>query len=267
MNIKMEPLTEKEQKTLNEIQNILISQPRPENEKSPYFDLARKFNINIEFESFIRVEAVPAKEFRKQKIDIATYTAIIFTSRNSIDHFFRICDEMRITISPETKYFCVTESVALYLQKFILYRKRKVFFGADGTNKSLFNEINKFKAQERFLYPCSENFDSEITNWLISNKCDYAIPVLYKVISNDVKQILKKHTYQIICFFTPLGVKSFIENFPDYTQNGTLIGVFGDNTFKAVVKAGFHPDIIAPQPETPSMPAALNQFLSGLKKK
>jgi uroporphyrinogen-III synthase len=139
----MQILTENEPKRLKEIQNILISQPRPENEKSPYFDLGRKFNINIEFESFIRVEAVAAKDFRKQKIDISTYTAIIFTSRNSIDHFFRICDEMRITISPETKYFCVTESVALYLQKFILYRKRKVFFGTDGTNKSLFNEINK----------------------------------------------------------------------------------------------------------------------------
>jgi uroporphyrinogen-III synthase len=263
----MQTLTENGPKKLNQIQNILISQPRPENEKSPYFDLAKKFNVNIEFESFIRVEAVSSKEFRKQKIDIATYTAVIFTSRNSIDHFFRICEEMRITISPETKYFCVTESVALYLQKFILYRKRKVFFGADGTNKSLFNEINKFKAQERFLYPCSENFDSEITNWLISNKCDYAIPVLYKVISNDVKQILKKQNYQIICFFTPLGVKSFIENCPDYNQDGTLIGVFGDNTFKAVTKAGFHPDIIAPQRETPSMVAALEQFLLSLKKK
>ncbi len=267
MNFKMQILTETEHKKLNQIQNILISQPRPENEKSPYFELARKFNLNIEFESFIRVEAVSAKEFRKQKIDLSTYTAIIFTSRNSIDHFFRICDEMRITISAEIKYFCVTEAVALYLQKFILYRKRKVFFGTDGTNKSLFGEINKFKAQERFLYPCSENFDSEITNWLIFNKCDYAIPVLYKVISNDVTQILKKHAYQIICFFTPLGVKSFIENCPDYNQNGTLLGVFGDNTFKAVVKAGFHPDIIAPQPETPSMAAALDQFLLRLKKK
>lgn len=267
MNSKMQTLTENEQKKLHDIQNILISQPRPENEKSPYFELARKFNINIEFESFIRVEPVPAKDFRKQKIDLAAYTAIIFTSRNSIDHFFRICEEMRIIVTPETKYFCVTESVALYLQKFILYRKRKVFFGSDGTNKSLFNELNKFKLQERFLYPCSENFDSEITNWLVSNKCDYATPVLYQVISNDVKQIIEKHNYQIICFFTPLGVKSFIENTPDYTQNGTLIGVFGDNTFKAVVKAGFHPDIIAPQPQTPSMAAALTQFLLSLPKK
>ena len=267
MNFMMQILTEKEEKKLHQIQNILISQPRPENEKSPYFELARKYNINVEFESFIRVEAVAAKEFRKQKIDISTYSAIIFTSRNSIDHFFRICDEMRIIISPETKYFCVTESVALYLQKFILYRKRKVFFGADSSNKSLFSEISKFKAQERFLYPCSENFDSEITNWLISQKCDYAIPVLYKVISNDVTQILKKHTYQIICFFTPLGIKSFIENCPEFHQNGTLIGVFGDNTFKAALKAGFHPDIIAPKQEATSMPAALDQFLLRLKKK
>lgn len=263
---KMQTLTEKAPKKLREIQNILISQPRPENEKSPYFELARKFKINIEFESFIRVEPVPSKEFRKQRIDITEYTAVIFTSRNSIDHFFRICEEMRINVSAETKYFCVTEAVALYLQKFILYRKRKVFFGADGTNKSLFNELNKYKAQERFLYPCSESFDSEITNWLISNKCDYAIPVLYKVISNDVQQIINKHNYQIICFFTPLGVKSFIENAPEYNQNETLIGVFGDNTFKAAVRSGFHPDIVAPQPETPSMVAALEQYLLSLKK-
>ena len=267
MNSKMQITTENEPIKLNDIQNILISQPRPENEKSPYFELARKFKINIEFESFIRVEPVPAKDFRKQKIDITAYTAIIFTSRNSIDHFFRICEEMRINVSAETKYFCVTESVALYLQKFVLYRKRKVFFGSDGTNKSLLNELNKYKTQEKFLYPCSENFDSEITNWLVSNKCDYATPVLYQVISNDVKEIIKKHNYQIICFFTPLGVKSFIENCPDYVQDGTLIGVFGDNTFKAVTKAGFHPDIIAPQRETPSMTAALEQFLLSLPKK
>ncbi len=267
MTSKMQILTINEPKKLKDIQNILISQPRPENEKSPYFELARKFNINIEFESFIRVEPVPAKDFRKQKIDLSAYTAVIFTSRNSIDHFFRICEEMRITVSPETKYFCVTESVALYLQKFILYRKRKVFFGVDSTNKSLLNELNKFKSLERFLYPCSENFDSEITNWLVFNKCNFATPVLYQVISNDVKQIIKKHDYQIICFFTPLGVKSFIENCPDYNQTGTLIGVFGDNTFKAVQKAGFHPDIIAPQPQAPSMSAALDQFLLSLPKK
>ena len=256
----------KEPKTVKEIQNILITQAKPENEKSPYFEMAKKYKVNLSFAPFIRVEPIPSREFRKQKIDIPSFTAIIFNSRNAIDHFFRTCEEMRITVSPEVKYFCITESVALYLQKFILYRKRKVFF-ADGTNKNLFEVINKYKEQEKFLYPCSHSFDSEITNWLVSNNCVYAIPVLYEIISNDVKEVIEKQEYQIICFFTPLGVKSFTENCPDFKQNGTLIGAFGDNTRKAVINAGFRPDIIAPQPKAPSMVSALENYLSGLKKK
>ena len=268
MNSKLEILTPTpETRTIKEIQNILITQAKPENDKSPYFELAKKYKINIEFQPFIRVAPISSKEFRKQKIDIPSYSAIIFASRNAIDHFFRICEEMRITVSQDTKYFCVTESVALYLQKFILYRKRKVFFGDDGTNKSLFEEISKYKEQEKFLYPCSHSFDSEITNWLISNNCVYATPVLYEVISNDVREILNKHHYEIICFFTPLGVKSFKENSPGYVQNGTLIGAFGDNTRKAVITAGLRPDIIAPQPKAPSMVSALETFLGSLKKK
>jgi uroporphyrinogen-III synthase len=267
MNYKMDINTApKEPKTVKEIQNILITQAKPDNEKSPYFEMAKKYKVNLSFAPFIRVEPIPSREFRKQKIDIPSFTAIIFNSRNAIDHFFRTCEEMRITVSPEVKYFCITESVALYLQKFILYRKRKVFF-ADGTNKNLFEVINKYKEQEKFLYPCSHSFDSEITNWLISNNCVYAIPVLYEIISNDVKEIIQKHEYQIICFFTPLGVKSFTENCPDFKQNGTLIGAFGDNTRKAVINAGFHPDILAPQPKAPSMVSALENYLSGLKKK
>ncbi len=268
MNSKMDINTDlKEPKTVKEIQNILITQAKPENDKSPYFEMARKYKINLSFAPFIRVEPIPSKEFRKQKIDIPSYSAVIFNSRNAIDHFFRTCEEMRITMAQDVKYFCITESVALYLQKFILYRKRKVFFSCDGTNKNLFEVINKYKEQERFLYPCSHSFDSEITNWLISNNCDYAIPVLYEIISNDVRDIIAKHHYEIICFFTPLGVKSFTENCPSFNQNGTLIGAFGDNTRKAVIAAGFNPDIIAPQPKTPSMVAALESYLSGLKKK
>ncbi|MBS1735669.1 MAG: uroporphyrinogen-III synthase [Bacteroidetes bacterium] len=248
------------------VKNILITQARPENEKSPYFELARKHQVNLEFESFISVVPIPSKEFRKQKIDIANYSAVIFTSRNAIENFFRTCEEMRITVSADTKYFCISEAVALYLQKFILYRKRKVFYGDDGTNASLFIEISKFKDQEKFLYPCSEAFDSEITNWLIANQCVYAIPVLYQIISNDIKAIVKKFQYEIICFFSPLGVRSLKENFPDFNQNGTLIGAFGDNTRKAVLAAGLNPDIIAPQPKAPSMIAALDQYLTGLGK-
>jgi len=268
MNLQMvKNIAAQETKPVKSIQKILITQARPESEKSPYFEMAKKFKVNLDFHPFIRVEGVPAKEFRKQKIDIAGYSAVIFTSRNAIDHFFRICEEMKLTVSQNTKYFCITEAVALYLQKFILYRKRKVFYGADGTNKSLFDVISKHKEHEKFLYPCSESFDSEITNWLRLNNCGYATPVLYKIISNDVREIFNKNTYDLICFFTPGGVRSFMENFPTFQQNGTKIGAFGDNTFKAASAAGLTLDIKAPQPKMPSMVSALEQFLSQQKKK
>ncbi len=248
------------------VQNILITQPKPDSEKSPYFDLAKKYNLNLAFQPFIRIEGIPSKEFRKQKIDIPSYSAVIFTSRNSIDHFFRTCEEMRITISQDTKYFCITEAVALYLQKFILYRKRKVFYGADGTNKSLFDVINKHKSNERFLYPCSENLDNEIMGWLRNNNCEYAIPILYKTVSNDIKDLVTKGDYDVICFFTPSGVRSLIENLPKFKQNGTFIGAFGVNTFKAAEEAGLKLQIKAPEPQSPSMVAALDKFLAGFQK-
>ena len=248
------------------VKKILITQPKPDGDKSPYFDLAKKYSLNLDFHPFIVVDGISAKDFRKQKIDIAGYTAVVFASRNAIDHFFRICDEMKIIVSQETKYFCITESVALYLQKFILYRKRKVFYGADGTNKSLFDVINKHKDNEKFLYPCSESFDSEITNWLKSNNCGYATPVLYRIISNDITDVMARD-YDVICFFTPGGVKSLMENFPKFKQNGTRIGAFGANTFKAAEDAGLVLDIKAPQPQAPSMVSALEIFLSSAKKK
>ncbi len=248
------------------VQNILITQPKPDSEKSPYFDLAKKYNLNLAFQPFIRIEGIPSKEFRKQKIDIPSYSAVIFTSRNSIDHFFRTCEEMRITISQDTKYFCITEAVALYLQKFILYRKRKVFYGADGTNKSLFDVINKHKSNERFLYPCSENLDNEIMGWLRNNNCEYATPILYKTVSNDIKDLVTKGEYDVICFFTPSGVRSLLENLPKFKQNGTFIGAFGINTFKAAEEAGLKLQIKAPEPQSPSMVAALDKFLAGFQK-
>jgi uroporphyrinogen-III synthase len=248
------------------IKKVLITQPKPEGEKSPYFDLAKKHEIELHFHPFIIVEGIPSKEFRKQKIDIANYTAVIFTSRNAIDHFFRICEEMKVNISQDTKYFCITEAVALYLQKFILYRKRKVFYGADGSNKSLFDVINKHKEHEKFLYPCSQSFDSEITNWLKAHNCEYATPVMYRIISNNIKEVMSTG-FDVICFFTPGGVKSLIENFPNYKQNGMRIGAFGINTFKAVEDAGLTLDIKAPQPMAPSMVSALELYLTSIKKK
>ena len=248
------------------VKKILITQPKPDGDKSPYFELARKYGLNLDFHPFIVVDGIPAKDFRKQKIDIAVFSAVIFTSRNAIDHFFRICDEMKVSVSQETKYFCITEAVALYLQKFILYRKRKVFYGADGTNKSLFDVINKHKDNEKFLYPCSESFDNDITSWLKSNSCEYATPVLYRIISNDITEVMARD-YDVICFFTPGGVKSLLENFPKFKQNGTRIGAFGANTFKAAEDAGLVLDIKAPQPQAPSMVSALEIYLSSFKKK
>jgi uroporphyrinogen-III synthase len=247
---------------------VLITQPRPDSEKSPYFELSRKFDVELDFHPFIRLEPIAAKEFRKQKIDIQNHTGVIFTSRNAIDHFFRVCEEMKVSVSQDTKYFCITEAVALYLQKFILYRKRKVFYGADGSNKSLFDVINKHKGNERFLYVCSENQqDSEITGWLKANNCDFSLAFMYRTASNDVKEILTRTEYDVICFFTPSGVKSLFDNVPKFKQNGTVIGAFGNNTSKAIEEAGLKLGIKAPEPQAPSMVAALERFLVGESKK
>jgi len=250
------------------IQKILITQPKPESEKSPYFELSRKYNVELDFHPFIRLEGIPARDFRKQKIEIPQFTGVIFTSRNAIDHFFRICEEMKVSVSQDTKYFCITEAVALYLQKFILYRKRKVFYGADGTNKSMFDAINKHKGNEKFLYVCSENQqDNEIVSWLKSNNCEFTLAFMYRSVSSDVKEILAKTEYDVICFFTPSGVRSLFDNMPKYKQNGTVIGTFGNNTYKAAEDAGLKLEIKAPQPQAPSMVAALEQFLVASRKK
>jgi uroporphyrinogen-III synthase len=224
--------------------------------------------VELEFHPFIRLEGIPSKEFRKQKVDIGYYSAVIFTSRNAIDHFFRICEELKVTVSQDTKYFCITEAVALYLQKFILYRKRKVFYGADGTNKSMFDVVNKHKENERFLYPCSEHQqDNEIINWLKSNHCEFATPFMYRTISNDVKEVMNKTAFDVICFFTPSGVRSLLDNCPKFQQNGTKIGAFGNNTSKAIEDAGLTLDIKAPLPKAPSMVAALEMYLSSIANK
>ncbi len=244
------------------VKKILITQPKPDSPKSPYFELAKKHNVEMDFMPFIQLEGIPCKDFRKQKIDIANYSAVILTSKNAIDHFFRICEEMKLTVSQETKYFCISEAVALYLQKFILYRKRKVFYSADGTNKGLFDVINKHKENEKFIYPCSENQqDNEIVGWLKGHNCEFVTPFMYRTISCDLKSKISEHEFDVICFFTPSGVKSLLENFPGFKQNGTFIGAFGSNTSKAIEDAGLNLHIKAPQPQVPSKVAALEKFL------
>jgi uroporphyrinogen-III synthase len=251
-----------------QVKKVLITQPRPESDKSPYFELSRKYSLELDFQPFIRLEAIPGKEFRKQKIEIQHYTGVIFTSRNAIDHFFRTCEELKVSVSQDTKYFCITEAVALYLQKFILYRKRKVFYGADGSNKSLFDVINKHKSNEKFLYVCSENQqDNEICGWLKANNCEFVLAFMYRTRSSDVKELLSSKEFDVICFFTPSGVKSLFDNMPKFKQNGTIIGAFGSNTIRAVEEAGLKLEIKAPLPQTPSMVAALEQFIVASKKK
>lgn len=251
---------------------ILITQPAPNSEKSPYHNLVRKHNATLIFHPFIKLEGLSAKEFRKQKIDIPSYTAVIFTSRNAIDHFFRMSEEMKIAVSQDTKYFCITEAVALYLQKFILYRKRKVFFGADGTNKSLFDVFNKHKEGEKFLYVCSENQqDNEIVNWLKKNGCAFELAFMYRTVNNDVKQIMEKYSYDIICFFTPSGLRCLLDIFPNYPKSKIISGTFGSGTERACIEAGIKPEIVAPSNDVPNMAVALDIYLSqkalGNKKK
>lgn len=250
--------------TRKDIRNIFIGQERPSNEKSPYFDLEKKYNLDIEFEPLTQVDPVSAKDFRKQKIDIINYTAVIFKSRNAIDHFFRICEEMRINVSQDMKYFCITEAIALYLQKFILYRKRKVFYGDDGSNESLFETIKKYKEQEKFLYPCSESYDSQITNWLTKHKVDYATPVLYEVKASDVRNLLQEKKFQIVSIFTPLSVESYIKNSAGLKNDKTIIATFGVSTEKAVREANLEPGIVVPNKETRSMAEAIDLFISNL---
>ncbi len=251
------------------IESVLITQPRPQSEKSPFFDLERKHNLKLDFEALISIAPISGKDFRMQKVQIASFRGVIFTSRHAIDHFFRICEESKINVSQDTKYFCVTEAVALYLQKFILYRKRKVFYGADGSNKSLFSVIHKHKDKEHmnFLYVCSENQqDSEIETWLKDNSCNYQLGFMYRTQSNDIKNTISYKEYDVVCFFTPSGIKSWFDNFPKFRQNGLIIGTFGTNTKAAAEKAGLKPVIVAPAHKTPSMITALDHFITTAKK-
>jgi len=247
------------------VNSILITQPRPDTEKSPYFDLAKKYEIIVDFFPFIRVEGLSGKEFRKQRVDIAEYTAIIFTSRYAVDHFFRICEELKVKVSQDMKYFCITEAVALYLQKFILYRKRKVFFSADGSNQGLLDVIGKHK-NEKYILPVTDSAKNDIAQYLTKHSIKYAESTLYRMVSNDIANVMQA-TYDMIVFFSPFSVQTLFDHNPLFKQNGTMIGAFGPTTSKAVEDSGLHLDVKAPAVNAPSMVSALELFLSKIKKK
>lgn len=245
------------------IKSILVSQPEPQNPKSPYCELARKYNIKIDFRPFIEVVGVPAKDFRQQKINILDYSAVIFTSKTAIDHFFRIAEEIRICIPDEMKYFCVTENVAFYLQKYIVYRKRKIFHGK--TNfQELITVINKHK-DDKFFVPLSTPHKAEIPQLLDKYKIQYVIGNLYKTISANLSDLADVY-YDILVFYSPSGPKSLLENFPNFVQNHTLIATFGPTTAAAVKKLGLRLDIDAPNPESPSMTMALDSYIRECRK-
>ncbi len=240
------------------VKNILISQPYPENGKSPFLDIAQKWKLKVDFRTFIKVEGLSAKEFRRLKIYITDYSAIIFNSRNAIDYFFKLCEEMRVKLSQEMKYFCTSEAIALYLQKYIQYRKRKVFYDQPG--RSLFDLINRFKDSEKFLYPCSRDRKDDIPNFLKEKKVQYAEAYIYQTIPSDLSD-LRNIKYDMIVFFSPIGIKSLFHNYPDFIQDDRRIGGFGQVTWDAIADAGLRLDIVAPSPVAASMAQAIENYL------
>ena len=244
------------------IKSILISQPPPA-DKSHYHELAEKHNLKIDFRPFIHVESVPAREIRKERINILDHSAVIFTSKTAINHFFRITEEMRVTIPDSMKYFCTSESVAYYLQKYIVFRKRKIFYGKKSF-EDLLGVILK-NGKENFLVPLSDAHNDQIPKLLDKHKIKYTKAVLYKTVCSDLSD-LKEVFYDVLVFFSPTGIKSLFYNFPDFKQNKTKIAVFGQHTAKAASDEGLRIDIQAPNPKAPSMVMALDQYIQEFNK-
>ena len=245
-------------KRLKKIKSILVTQAAPTDAKSPYFDIEKKYNIKVDFRSFIEVKGVAYKEFRKQKINILEHTAIIFTSRNAIDHFFRICKEAKIETPSDMKYFCITEQTANYLQKYIVIRKRKVFTGTK-TALDLLEVIKKHKS-ENFLFPCSNKRQKDLPDYMGTNDFKITEAVMYETVSSDLSD-LENVFYDVLAFYSPSGITSLLENFPEFKQNNTRIAAFGPTTAQAVTDANLILDIQAPMPNAPSMTGALEQYI------
>src|SRR5690554_761290 len=246
------------------VKTILVSQPEPKVENSPYFDLIEKQKVKIDFVPFIHVEGMSGKDVRSQKIDLAQYTAIILTSRNSVDHFFRITEELRFKVPDNMKYFCLSEAVAYYLQKYVVYRKRKIYVGKR-TFPELVPLIKKYKS-EKFLLPSSDKLKADIPIILNELKVDWKEATFYKTVISDLSG-LRDVYYDVLVFFSPSGIESLFENFPDFKQNKTRIAVFGNTTVKAATEMGLRVDIQAPTPETPSMTMALEKYIKEVNNK
>lgn len=240
------------------INTILVSQPKPEGKKSPYFDLAEKYGLKIDFRSFIHVEGIDAQEFRSQKIDLVDHTAIILTSKTAVDHYFRIAEEMRFEVPDSMKYFCISEAVAYYLQKYVAYRKRKIFFGKQ-TIVDLVDVLKKHK-KENFLLPCTDRLRDRIPTTLEENDLRFSKAVLYRTVASDLSD-LEDVYYDMLVFYSPGGIESLLKNFPKFKQNKTVIAAFGPTTANAIVKNKLRLDLHAPQPNAPSMTGAIENFV------
>lgn len=243
---------------MRKVKSILVTQDAPTDVNSPYLKLAEKYNLKIDFRPFIQVEAVPIKEFRKQKVDILQHTAVIFTSRHAVDHFFHICRELKLEMPPEMKYFCISDQTSNYLQKYIVIRKRKIFSGLKDT-KDLLEIIKKHK-NEKFLFPCSDIRKNDIPDFLVDNGFTFTEAIMYHTVAANLSD-LKNVYYDILAFFSPSGINSLYINFPDFKQNNTRIAAFGPATAKAVRDANLILDIEAPQPNAPSMTGALELYI------
>ncbi len=241
------------------IKKILVSQPAPSSEKSPYYDIARKHGVEFVFHPFIKVEGLSAREFRQQKVQILDYSAVVFNSRNAIDHFFNLCNEMRITVPEDMKYFGLSETILLYIQKYVQYRKRKVFFGTTGKWPDLISVMARHKS-ENYLIPLSDVHSDELATMLDAKKLKHKECIMYRTVSNEYPTD-RPFDYDMLVFFTPAGIHSLLKNFPDFKQGDTKLACFGKATAKAIEAAGLRLDLEAPSAEAPSMPAAIDLFL------
>jgi uroporphyrinogen-III synthase len=254
-----------EKERMREVRKILVSQPKPKDDKSPYLELAKKYSLKIDFRPFITIEPVSVKDFRKQKVEILEHSAVIFTSRNAVDHLFQLAKEMRVEIPPEMKYFCISEQTANYLQKYIVIRKRKIFTGSK-TAQDLIEILKKHK-NEKYLFPCSNIRKNDIPDFLSKNGYKFTEAIIYRTVASDLSDLADVN-YDVIAFFSPSGINSLFVNFPGFQQNNTRIAAFGPTTAKAVRDAGLILDIEAPMPDAPSMTGALEVYIrkaNGLK--